>query len=333
MESNSNSNNTDIELNNINDNSNLSINNNNNGTRVISRNNSTTPKITENYHTTVGENVEPEKEKQLTWNEKFKKILGLDELRSKKMYQGVIIEFIGTIIYVFISVSIVVSCVNYYVYSADYNANSPLQVILNTPDSVISPKLTITVALAHIIVLGLMILTTTPHSGGHLNPTFTIASCLTGFTPVFRTIFYVFAQLTGSIIGSALVKSMLPDFISERSVLGACLYGNSMTTSGVIVGEFLFTSFNLFVAFNMGSGYSKLVPPFIISSTLAVSFVGAQGLINNYFGPGVNIARCFGPAVVMHDLSSFWVFVVGPLMACVFISLVNHIVPPHSDYK
>lgn len=209
------------------------------------------------------------------------------------------------------------------------------------------------VGLVHVAILSLFILATAPSSGGHLNPSITMATVLTGLTSLPRGILYILAQSAGSIVGSAVVKGVLSHEKAEMYQLGGCLLhqtlpggaGGPAATTGLYAGrgllsEFGFTFVLLYVSFGIaldpkqGAVFGPALAPFLIGTTLGLLiFVSGSLMAPGYVGAGMNPARCFGPAVVMGGQlwKDNWVFWVGPMLACLAIAFLYNLIPPYHD--
>ncbi|KAF2069874.1 hypothetical protein CYY_008814 [Polysphondylium violaceum] len=238
-----------------------------------------------------------QKLKRPTFKQKLTYFIGVHEWKSNLLKAG-IIEFI------------------------DFNIDSPViqNNINSNPTLVSSYKVPITIGVLQIFILGFTILACGPSSGGHLNPVFTITTMLSGFCSLSRCVVYVVMQLVGSIVGSAMAYAVIPYHIAIRTQLGGCSYGAGITNGGAVASEFMFSFFNLFIAFGTVLDPRQknhiMGAPFIVSLCLAISIIAASGISGTTAGPGYNIARCFGPAVIIGNLqNNFWPFVVGPLIA------------------
>jgi len=151
-----------------------------------------------------------------------------------------------------------------------------------------------------------------------------------------RGILYVVAQTTGAICGASLLRVVVGDVRAELYNLGGCALGEEFTLGRAILNEMIFGLILLFVAFGtaldtgMREIFGPVLAPFFIATMLGVIlYSGAAMGGPTYLGPGVNPARCFGPAVALGkvgDEQLVWWF--GPIMAAVIIAVVFLLVPP-----
>src|SRR5439155_2085817 len=77
------------------------------------------------------------------------------------------------------------------------------------------------VALAHGLVLGIMVSNLGHVSGGHFNPAVTIGGGVAGKIESGRAAIYILSQLAGAAAGAGLLRWVLPEAIWRRANLGA----------------------------------------------------------------------------------------------------------------
>jgi aquaporin PIP len=86
---------------------------------------------------------------------------------------------------------------------------------------------------------------------GHINPAVTWACLITNKISVLRALSYMVAQLIGGILGSALLKSILPNKVQYSM---GCHGLNPLLTPGQGFGaEVIFTAIFIFVVFATGN--------------------------------------------------------------------------------
>ncbi|EGC29008.1 hypothetical protein DICPUDRAFT_9720, partial [Dictyostelium purpureum] len=261
---------------------------------------------------------------------------GLGELFTPALYKAASMELIGSALFLFMSLSILISSVNYYNFAFNSDAaNFPPEQVLN---SVPNYRIPVTAGVLHIPLLFLLILATAPISGGHLNSSITFATFLAGYTSFTRCVFYIIAQLTGGIIGSAILRGILPFNIMKRTNLGICTFGTDITYGGALGLEFMLSMLNLLVAFGVALDprQTSLLGPIggalSVSFTLGLSIISTAGIAPNYIF-GFNITRCLCPAIVVGDLTKIWPYIVGPLIASFTIGVYIYLVPPFKSFQ
>jgi len=233
----------------------------------------------------------------------------------QSLWRGAISEFVATLIFVFVGTGSVVAT----------------QATLGV-SSVQIPSLTV-IALAHGFAIMILVYAVGEISGGHINPAVTWATMITNKISVIRGLTYIVFQLLGGIIGSALLKSILPP---ELQYSMGCHGLNPKLSSGQGFGaEVIFTAIFLFVVFATaispfagkfaplaaGGGHEygpgKLTPFAVGMTILVLHCVGVP-----LTGASMNPARSFGPAVVNGCWSNHWIYWIGPLTGSTAASLI-----------
>ncbi|GFZ08471.1 tonoplast intrinsic protein 4;1 [Actinidia rufa] len=135
------------------------------------------------------------------------------------------------------------------------------------------------VAMAHALVVAVMICAGFRISGGHLNPAVTLGLCAGGHITVFRTILYWIDQCLASAAACALLNRLqyIHLLLAWATYKGASLMGWGPLLTGLVIGA------NIMV----GGAFS---------------------------GASMNPARSFGPALVSGIWTDHWVYWVGPLI-------------------
>ncbi|WVZ72939.1 hypothetical protein U9M48_021321 [Paspalum notatum var. saurae] len=174
------------------------------------------------------------------------------------------------------------------------------------------------VALAHTLVVAVMVSAGLHVSGGHINPAVTLGLAVTGRITLFRSALYVAAQLLGSSLACLLlafltgcggaavpVHALAPGVGALRGVL----------MEAVLTFSLLFAVYATAVDQRCGSG---AVGPLLVGLV-----VGANVLAGGPFsGASMNPARSFGPALAAGVWADQWVYWVGPLIGGPLAGLV-----------
>src|SRR5215472_4062523 len=207
-----------------------------------------------------------------------------------------IAEFVGTFALVFIGGGTIIT--------------SPL---------VQSQATVLSVALAHGLILALLVSATMNISGGHLNPAVTAGVLVTGrIDPVMAVIHWI-AQLLGAIIAAYALKALFPVAVATATNLGGQRI-SADTTFGQAIGlEFIATFFLVFVVF--GTAVDPRGPKLggmAIGLTIAADILAIGPLT----GGSMNPARSFGPAVVTHVFEGQTAYWVGPLLGGIVAALL-----------
>ena len=161
------------------------------------------------------------------------------------------------------------------------------------------------IAICHIPIIAFMIFATATATGGHLNPMISFATCLAGLTEFPRMVLYMSAQVVGAIIGSYLVKHLTPSSLLLTNQLAMCSIGVDQSVAQALTLEIVGDVFVLYVAFGVAlddrqrQAMPSWLPPFIISTTIALLIYTTSTLSGMGNGAIAFPTRCFGPAVAM----------------------------------
>jgi aquaporin Z len=146
-------------------------------------------------------------------------------------------------------------------------------------------------------------------SGGHFNPAVTLAAVLDKRLDPMTGVGYVVAQLIGGIAAAAFVLVM-----SNQAAVAGTVTGHPASISDIqaVVIEAVFTAIFIAVILTV----TKLDPGkagFVIPLTLVVIHLALVPIT----GSSVNPARSLASALIGGDLTSIWVYIVGPLIGAV----------------
>uniref|UniRef100_A0A5B7CBZ5 Putative aquaporin TIP4-1 n=1 Tax=Davidia involucrata TaxID=16924 RepID=A0A5B7CBZ5_DAVIN len=165
------------------------------------------------------------------------------------------------------------------------------------------------VAMAHALVVAVMISAGFRISGGHLNPAVTIGLCAGGYITVCRSILYFIDQCLASAAACIILYYVTGGLETPIHSLASGVD----SLQGVIM-EIVLTFSLLFTV------YATIVDPKKgnldgLGPTLTGFVVGANIMAGGAFsGASMNPARSFGPALVSGDWTDHWVYWVGPLI-------------------
>src|SRR5262245_23548223 len=99
------------------------------------------------------------------------------------------------------------------------------------------------VAIAHAVVLSVMITATMSISGGHLNPAVTLSLFVTRRVDARSAGAYIVAQLIGAVLASLLMKSIYPAGVVKPMALGTPAIANNISLNQAITIEAVLTFF------------------------------------------------------------------------------------------
>lgn len=178
--------------------------------------------------------------------------------------------------------------------------------------SVVFARTTTDIALAHGLVIAVMVSAVGLISGGFFNPAITIAFVLTRRIATNLAGLYLLAQLGAAALAALLLKWVLPSDAETGSHLGAPTLGTGITSGKGVAVEAVLTFFLVWAVFATAvdpRGTFKQIAGLAIGFTIAFDALMGVGLT----GAAMNPARAFGPQLVANHWSHFWVWYVGPI--------------------
>jgi aquaporin Z len=160
------------------------------------------------------------------------------------------------------------------------------------------------VALTFGLVVLAMIYTVGDISGAHLNPAVTL-----GFWSARRMSGrevppYIFSQITGAILASALLKFLFP----KNELLGATLPAGSEMQSFVL--EIVLTFFLMLTILNVSTGAKEkgITAGIAVGAVIALEAMFA-GPVS---GASMNPARSLAPALISGHFAHLWIYLAAP---------------------
>ena len=177
------------------------------------------------------------------------------------------------------------------------------------------------VALAHGLVLAVMVSVTAHISGGLVNPAVTIALWVTGRLPTVRAGVLIVAQLAGAIAGAFLLKFVIPVELFDAGGGGAPALGDTIAVGKAVVIEAITTFFLVFAVFGTTVDDRG---PFSKTAGLTIGLVLAFDIMafGPYTGAAMNPARWFGPALATAEFSDWFVWIVGPVAGAIIAGVL-----------
>ncbi|CAL5441781.1 unnamed protein product [Camellia sinensis] len=166
------------------------------------------------------------------------------------------------------------------------------------------------VAMAHALVVAVMISAGSRISGGHLNPAVTLGLCVGGHITVFRSILYWINQLLAFAAACALLK-----YLTGGLVNNSCTYTSQW--NGLLPRSYNGDYLDILIVVlcicalcGPKKGFLDGLGPLLVGLV-----VGANIMAGGPFsGASMNPERSFGPALVSGNWTDHWVYWVGPLI-------------------
>jgi len=170
--------------------------------------------------------------------------------------------------------------------------------VISTAALVIAPGLMV---LAIILFMGAV-------SGAHLNPAVTIAFTLRTDFPLRRVPLYIIAQFAGAVLATLTLIAL----VGKQGTAGLTLPGHGISTVGAMLWEAVLTAGLVSVILGTASGAQQIGP---MAAIAVGSYIALAGLIGApVSGASMNPARSLGPVLVLGDWTSWWAYLVGPLI-------------------
>src|SRR5689334_2932679 len=140
-------------------------------------------------------------------------------------------------------------------------------------------------------------------SGAHLNPAVSFAFALRGDFPWKRVPAYIVAQLVGAVLATLLLWAL----IGKQGSAGLTLPGDGISTTTAVLTTGLVS-----VILGTASGAQQIGPLAAIGVGSYIALAGLWG--SPVSGASMNPARSLGPALVLGDWTSWWAYLVGPVV-------------------
>jgi aquaporin NIP len=180
------------------------------------------------------------------------------------------------------------------------------------------------VAAAFGLVIMVMVYATGHLSGAHINPAVTLAFTATRHFPFRDALAYVPAQLLGAVAGAGLLRFA---WHGSPAQLGATV--PSVGTGFALVYETLLSALLMFVIMAVATDTRAVgaAAAIAIGGTVALDSLFGGGLT----GASMNPARSFGPALLAPEWSSFWIYVVGPIVGALSGAVLYQLIRGPAD--
>jgi MIP family channel proteins len=191
------------------------------------------------------------------------------------------------------------------------------------------PLDSLAVALAFGLALAAIVAAIGHVSGAHVNPAVTLGLAATGKFPWRGVPYYLVAQLVGAILAALATWAVFGSPSQEEAKLGATYPTDAATVGQALLVEFLITFILVYVVLAVAtdSRAPSQAAPLAVGFALFIG-VAIGGPIS---GGSVNPARSLGPMIAAGDLTSFWLYIVGPIVGGVLAAFVYDRVVSKTD--
>ncbi|OQE90632.1 hypothetical protein PENNAL_c0011G07886 [Penicillium nalgiovense] len=187
--------------------------------------------------------------------------------------------------------------------------------------------------LLNTLTLPLFIFAAGPVSGGHVNPTITMATFFARLSTFPRSILYISFQLLGATVAGYLLRG---SFDTRSFVIPGCFIDTSIVSVGSAFTIEVTTDFMLiFLSFSVGLDprqrevFGPALGPIFVGIILGITSFGTGYSQVGYTGFGGNPARCFGAMVGSHFTSYHWIHWLGPIVASILHGIMYYFIPPY----
>jgi MIP family channel proteins len=192
------------------------------------------------------------------------------------------------------------------------------------------------VALAHGLILGVMVSAAMHISGGQFNPAVAIAIAAIGRQSWLRCAMFIAAQLAGAVAAALLLKvtfAPLAEFGLQNlgATLGSYTTGEDLHIGAALALEVVATFFLMFVIMGVGvdrrgAGPTTSMGGFAIGMTIAANILAIGPLT----GASMNPARSFGPALIASAWDAHWLYWIAPIVGALLAAVTYRAVfePP-----
>ncbi|WP_373292612.1 MIP/aquaporin family protein [Streptomyces camponoticapitis] len=160
-------------------------------------------------------------------------------------------------------------------------------------------------------------------SGGHMNPSVTVALWLMDAFPGRSVVPYALAQLAGSVTGTALARLVWGSTVSNASVSHAAIRpAPTWRAADVFLAE-AGAMMALILVVGVILAYPRYIRtlPYVIGGSVALVIA----LLGPRSGGSINPARQFGPAALSGRTMDLWIYLVVPVLGAVIGSAIYHL--------
>src|SRR5690348_18157911 len=145
-------------------------------------------------------------------------------------------------------------------------------------------------------------------SGAHLNPAVSIAFAARCDFPWKRVPAYIVTQFLGAILATLLLWAL----IGKQGSAGLTLPGDGISATTAMLWEMVLTAGMVSVIQGTACGAQQIGP---LAAVGVGSYIALAGLWGSpVSGASMNPARSLGPALVLGDWTSWWAYLVGPVV-------------------
>jgi aquaporin TIP len=186
------------------------------------------------------------------------------------------------------------------------------------------------VALAHGLVIAVMVSAVGHISGGHFNPAVTFGFLVARRIDARLALVYWVSQMVGAVLAALLLWWIYPNAVADEASLGVPALGAEVSGGVGFAVEAILTFFLVWVIFATAAdpgGTFKSIAGLAIGLTITLDILVGGPLT----GAAMNPSRAFGPQLVGNAWDDGWVWYLGPLLgggAAALLYEVLYLRPP-----
>jgi MIP family channel proteins len=186
----------------------------------------------------------------------------------------------------------------------------------------------LSVALAHGLILMVMVYTLVSISGCHINPAITITAVALRKMEASDGVAYVLAQVLGAGLAGAM------DWVVQPGNGALVSFGLPSTTPFIGSSELMATFIEVIITFFLMLSYyavlySGKVHPAASGLVIGMTMTADILIAGPLTGGAANPARWLGPAVASMNFNSFWVYWLGPIAGALIAGFTyEHLLTP-----
>jgi MIP family channel proteins len=177
------------------------------------------------------------------------------------------------------------------------------------------------IAFANGLAIAVMVSAVGHISGGHFNPAITLGFFVTRRLAASLTLVYWFAQFVGAACAALLLRWFYTEQVRNLSHLGAPTLGTGISQWQGFVIEIILTFFLVWVVFATAAdpgGTFKSIAGLAIGLTITMDVIMGGPLT----GAAMNPSRAFGPQLVQHDWTNWWIWYAGPAVGAILAAVM-----------
>ncbi len=188
-----------------------------------------------------------------------------------------------------------------------------------------APPDSLAIALAFGLVLAALVGALGQVSGAHLNAAVTLGLAVTKKFPWRYVPAYLSFQLLGAIAGAGATWITLGGAARTKASLGATFPTKGTSDVRALLVEFFITFLLVFVI--IATATDKRVPAGLAAPSIGFALVAAVLIGGGATGGAANPDRAVGPMILSLKFTSFWVYIIGDIVAGIAAALIyQHVI-------